>query len=295
MNQFIIKHLWALSLLLLTALPLKAAEVVTYYHNDYLGSPIASTDSSGAVVWQQTYDPWGLKLKTNTDARGYTGNWLDEETGLADHKARWYTSSIGRFTAIDPVKWHESNIHSFNRYAYASNSPYTYVDTNGRNAVTAFGGLLVESYNAVMGKGFDIGRIQGALADGYNGEGAGFASSLYQDAESFIPIGAIAGALVKSAKLAKVAATKGAGKGLGNPFKNKSAKEIDDMFTKKGFEKRGPDPAGGTGGYVNPKTGRSYHIDPKEWGKFPEPNHVDVNRAKSYKGSLDKKKLPFKE
>ncbi|MCL1482096.1 MULTISPECIES: RHS repeat-associated core domain-containing protein [unclassified Marinobacter] len=295
MNQFIIKHLWALSLLLLTALPLKAAEVVTYYHNDHLGSPIASTDSSGAVVWQQTYDPWGLKLKTNTDARGYTGNWLDEETGLADHKARWYTSSIGRFTAIDPVKWHESNIHSFNRYAYASNSPYTYVDTNGRNAVTAFGGLLVESYNAVMGKGFDIGRIQGALADGYNGEGAGFASSLYQDAESFIPIGAIAGALVKSAKLAKVAATKGAGKGLGNPFKNKSAKEIDDMFTKKGFEKRGPDPAGGTGGYVNPKTGRSYHIDPKEWGKFPEPNHVDVNRAKSYKGSLDKKKLPFKE
>jgi RHS repeat-associated protein len=295
MNQFIIKHLWALSLLLLTALPLKAAEVVTYYHNDYLGSPIASTDSSGAVVWQQTYDPWGLKLKTNTDARGYTGNWLDEETGLADHKARWYTSSIGRFTAIDPVKWHESNIHSFNRYAYASNSPYTYVDTNGRNAVTAFGGLLVESYNAVMGKGFDIGRIQGALADGYNGEGAGFASSLYQDAESFIPIGAIAGALVKSAKLAKVAAMKGAGKGLGNSFKNKSAKEIDDMFTKKGFEKRGPDPAGGTGGYVNPKTGRSYHIDPKEWGKFPEPNHVDVNRAKSYKGSLDKKKLPFKE
>jgi RHS repeat-associated protein len=295
MNQFIIKHLWALSLLLLTALPLKAAEVVTYYHNDYLGSPIASTDSSGAVVWQQTYDPWGLKLKTNTDARGYTGNWLDEETGLADHKARWYTSSIGRFTAIDPVKWHESNIHSFNRYAYASNSPYTYVDTNGRNAVTAFGGLLVESYNAVMGKGFDIGRIQGALADGYNGEGAGFASSLYQDAESFIPIGAIAGALVKSAKLAKVAATKGAGKGLGHSFKNKSAKEIDDMFTKKGFEKRGPDPAGGTGGYVNPKTGRSYHIDPKEWGKFPEPNHVDVNRAKSYKGSLDKKKLPFKE
>jgi RHS repeat-associated protein len=295
MNQFIIKHLWALSLLLLTALPLKAAEVVIYYHNDYLGSPIASTDSSGAVVWQQTYDPWGLKLKTNTDARGYTGNWLDEETGLADHKARWYTSSIGRFTAIDPVKWHESNIHSFNRYAYASNSPYTYVDTNGRNAVTAFGGLLVESYNAVMGKGFDIGRIQGALADGYNGEGAGFASSLYQDAESFIPIGAIAGALVKSAKLAKVAAMKGAGKGLGNSFKNKSAKEIDDMFTKKGFEKRGPDPAGGTGGYVNPKTGRSYHIDPKEWGKFPEPNHVDVNRAKSYKGSLDKKKLPFKE
>ncbi|MEH6444800.1 MAG: polymorphic toxin type 37 domain-containing protein [Oceanospirillaceae bacterium] len=67
------------------------------------------------------------------------------------------------------------------------------------------------------------------------------------------------------------------------------------MFTKKGFQKKGIDPAGGTGGYVNPKTGRSYHIDPKEWGKFKESNHVDVNRARSYKGSLDKKKLSFKE
>ena len=232
MKRFIMKTLAALLVLVFTVLPLSAAEVVTYYHNDHLGSPIASTDSSGTVVWQQTYDPWGLKITTNTDARGYTGNWLDEETGLADHKARWYTSSIGRFTAIDPVKWHESNIHSFNRYAYASNSPYTYVDTNGRNAVTAFGGLLVESYNAVMGQGFDIGRIQGALADGYNGEGAGFASSLYQDAESFIPIGAIAGALVKSAKLANVAFKKKEVNAAREAAKEQFRKESTGLETK---------------------------------------------------------------
>ncbi|WP_339782510.1 RHS repeat-associated core domain-containing protein [uncultured Marinobacter sp.] len=232
MNQFIIKHLWALTLLLLTAFPLKAAEVVTYYHSDQLGSPIAATDSTGTVVWQQAYDPWGLKLTTNTDARGYTGNWLDEETGLADHKARWYTSLIGRFTAIDPVKWHETNIHSFNCYAYGNNNPYSYVDTNGRNAVTAFGGLLVESYNAVVGKGFDIGRVQGALADGYNGEGAGFASSLYQDAESFIPIGAIAGALVKSAKLANVAFKKKEVNAAREAVKEQFRKESTGLETK---------------------------------------------------------------
>jgi len=83
--------------------------------------------------------------------------------------------------------------------------------------------------------------------------------------------------------------------GLGNPFKNKTAAQIDEMFKKKGFTKSGPDPAGGTGGYVNPKTGRSYHIDPKDWGKYPEPNHVDVNRLRDYKGPLEKKKLPYKE
>lgn len=85
------------------------------------------------------------------------------------------------------------------------------------------------------------------------------------------------------------------GKGLGNPFKDKTAAQIDEMFTKKGYTKSGPDPAGGTGGYVNPKTGRSYHIDPKDWGKYREPNHVDVNRLRDYKGPLEKKKLPYLE
>jgi hypothetical protein len=117
---------------------------------------------------------------------------------------------------------------------------------------------------------------------------------MQQEAFYGIAGGLLAGSLGKlGVGVSKV--TKGVEKGLGNPFKNKSAKEIDGMFTKKGFEKKGLDLAGGTGGYVKPKTGRSFHIDPKEWGKFKEPNRVDVNRARSYKGSLDKKKLPFKE
>ena len=43
--------------------------------------------------------------------------------------------------------------------------------------------------------------------------------------------------------------------------------------------------------YVNPDTGRSYHIDPAN--RFGEPPHVDVNRPKDYQGPLDKKKYPF--
>ncbi|WP_051946947.1 RHS repeat-associated core domain-containing protein [Marinobacter sp.] len=221
MTRIIWNALTALAAIVITTAPLSAAEVVTYYHNDHLGSPIAATDSTGAVVWQQAYDPWGFKLTANTDERGYTGNWLDEETGLADHKARWYTSSIGRFTGIDPVKWQESNIHSFNKYAYASNNPYAYVDRDGRNAVTFLGGLAVESYNALRGNGFNGARVLGALADGYNGEGAGFARSLYQDVESLVPVGAVAGALIKSGRLAKslgkeVGILRDAARGKGN-------------------------------------------------------------------------------
>lgn len=75
---------------------------------------------------------------------------------------------------------------------------------------------------------------------------------------------------------------------MGNPFVGKAPAEIDQMFKAKGFELRGPDPLNGKGGYVNPQTGRSYHID--EANSFGEPPHVDVNRLRTYDGPLAKKK-----
>ncbi|EHJ03934.1 RHS repeat-associated core domain-containing protein, partial [Marinobacter manganoxydans] len=131
----------------------------------------AATDSTGAVVWQQAYDPWGFKLTVNTDERGYTGNWLDEETGLADHKARWYTSSIGRFTGIDPVKWHETNIHSFNRYAYGNNNPYSYADPDGELAFPVVPILGVLAFEA-LGIVAEVGTME-ETSDSINRSGAG--------------------------------------------------------------------------------------------------------------------------
>ncbi|MCP4066047.1 MAG: hypothetical protein GY740_22760 [Gammaproteobacteria bacterium] len=171
MTRTIWNTLAILAVLIFTALPLSAAEVVTYYHNDHLGSPIAATDSTGAVVWQQAYDPWGFKLTTNTDERGYTGNWLDEETGLADHKARWYTSSIGRFTGIDPVKWHETNIHSFNRYAYGNNNPYSYADPDGELAFPVVPILAVMAWEA-LGIGLEVATME-ETSDSINRSGSG--------------------------------------------------------------------------------------------------------------------------
>ena len=81
--------------------------------------------------------------------------------------------------------------------------------------------MAVESYNALRGNGFNGARVLGALADGYNGEGAGFARSLYQDVESLVPVGAVAGALIKSGRLAKslgkeVGILRDAARGKGN-------------------------------------------------------------------------------
>lgn len=131
MKNNALNSLWAVCLLLLTTLPVTAAEVVTFYHNDQVGSPIAATDATGALVWEQAYGPWGKKLTPNTESRAFTGNWRDSETGLADHQARWYNPSIGRFNSIDPVGWTPESIHSFNRYTYGNNNPYKFTDVDG--------------------------------------------------------------------------------------------------------------------------------------------------------------------
>ncbi|MEK6553726.1 MAG: RHS repeat-associated core domain-containing protein, partial [Bdellovibrionota bacterium] len=80
----------------------------------------------------------------------------------------------------------------------------------------------------------------------------------------------------------------GGGGGGFSPFRGKSPQQIDTMFRDKGFQPRGPDPVGGKGGYVNPNTGRSYHIDFNN--RFNEPAHVDVNRPGNC--PMPKRKFP---
>lgn len=115
-----------------------AVEQVTYYHLDALGSPVAATDETGAVIWREAYRPYGSRLRGEdggTNELWYTGKPEDKATGLSYFGARWYDPRLGRFMAIDPVGFKEGNIQSFNRYAYANNNPYKFVDPDGREAI----------------------------------------------------------------------------------------------------------------------------------------------------------------
>jgi RHS repeat-associated protein len=140
MMKNILKRLTLWSLCLLLA-PAWAAERTTYYHLDLLGSPAAATDRTGQVQWREEYKPYGeriLKQAASTEnALWYTGKAHDESMGLSYFGARWHDPELGRFTGIDPVGVQEDNIHSFNRYAYANNNPYKFVDPDGRAVETA--------------------------------------------------------------------------------------------------------------------------------------------------------------
>ena len=79
----------------------------------------------------------------------------------------------------------------------------------------------------------------------------------------------------------------------GNPFQGKNPSQIRDIFIGKGFVPRGPDPLNGKGGFVNPKTGKSSHIDPGGcFKKGFEPPHVDANFRRG-QGPSGKKKRKF--
>ena len=117
---------------------------------DHLNSPRVITDGRGAVVARHDYMAYGAditetlgKLSGRTTAQGYTsadevrkqytGYERDDESGLDFAQARYYNSSHGRFTSVDPLTASATikNPQTFNRYAYVLNSPYKFTDSLG--------------------------------------------------------------------------------------------------------------------------------------------------------------------
>jgi RHS repeat-associated protein len=133
----LLRHVITAAAFFLASASALAASTVTYFHNDLTGSPVAATNEAGAVIWREGYRPFGERLQAPaTDNQvWFTSRRQDPETGLVYMGARYYDPVAGRFLSPDPVHFVEGNIHSFNRYAYANNNPYAYVDPDGRAPV----------------------------------------------------------------------------------------------------------------------------------------------------------------
>ena len=108
----------------------------------------------------------GAQSVDNTNV-GYTGHQWDNDSGLNYMQARYYDPLIGRFMSNDPVGFRD--IHSFNRYAYANNNPYKYVDPNGELAFLAWfatpPGIAALQYTGIALLGI-IGGV--AIVEGVN-------------------------------------------------------------------------------------------------------------------------------
>jgi RHS repeat-associated protein len=87
---------------------------ISYLTNDHLGSPRVITDGLGKVIARHDYSAFGdesftvqrtqtIGYKPDTIRQDYTGYQKDDESGLEFAQARYYNTSHGRFTSVDPL------------------------------------------------------------------------------------------------------------------------------------------------------------------------------------------------
>ncbi|TQV84842.1 hypothetical protein FKG94_04700 [Exilibacterium tricleocarpae] len=147
-----------------------AERTTTYYHTDATGSVVAASDETGALLWRKSYRPYGDKVddgEGSPHSLSFTGKPHDEATGLTYMGARYYDPAIGRFMGIDAVGFQADNPVSFNRYAYANNNPYKYVDPDGNAAFLI--PLVVMVAKELAAEGFERATGMPAL---FSGKGA---------------------------------------------------------------------------------------------------------------------------
>ena len=148
-----------------------------------MGTERLRTTYNGGVEGTFTSLPWGDGPPSGTgsdlDANHYATLDHDTETGTDHAQFRQYSNTQGRWLSPDPYSgsYDASNPQSFNRYAYAMNSPLSYVDPSGLDTCGTEDGFY--DYDASCGAydsggsgpGGDVGGGGGDGGDdGYNGD-----------------------------------------------------------------------------------------------------------------------------
>ncbi|TXH05496.1 MAG: RHS repeat-associated core domain-containing protein [Nevskiaceae bacterium] len=98
-----------------------------YYAPDWHGSTVLLSDETANV----TSFHYGAYGESQDPATGnpfrYTGRRLDAETGLYYYRARYYSTSLGRFLQTDPI----GSKDDLNLYAYVKDDPVNNTDPQG--------------------------------------------------------------------------------------------------------------------------------------------------------------------
>ncbi|OGO78692.1 MAG: hypothetical protein A2Y23_03580 [Clostridiales bacterium GWB2_37_7] len=183
-----------------------AATPVTYFYIlDVHGNVVALADETGNKVVSYEYDAWGLLTNTpeavttgngellrNANPFRYSSYQFDPESGLYYLKARYYTSTLGRFLTRDRVL-------VTNLYEYAKNNPINNTDPDGDNPLlismgigAALGAIISAGTNVAtqfaVSKGFrkinlsevGVAAVGGAVSGALAGSGIGLVYPLMQ-------------------------------------------------------------------------------------------------------------------
>ena len=113
-----------------------ATDLVFFLFTDHLGSTNVTSDPNGLMVSLNLYMPWGGSrggAGTALTDYGFNGQRSMEATiGLYYFNARWFDSSLGRWTQPDSIVPQASQgVQAWNRYEFVNNNPIGNTDTNG--------------------------------------------------------------------------------------------------------------------------------------------------------------------
>ncbi len=108
-----------------------------FYHPNHIGSASLITDGQGNEATRILYLPYGEidddhSTGSNNVTHKFTGQELDEETGLLYFRSRFYDPSLGRFLTPDVIIPGDGlRSQGFNRYSYVEGNPILYNDPTG--------------------------------------------------------------------------------------------------------------------------------------------------------------------
>jgi RHS repeat-associated protein len=120
------------------------SDTLYLYHADHLGTPVAMTDGTGALVWRAEHLPFGgihtLPVSSVANNLRFPGQYFDSETGLHQNWFRDYDAAIGRYREPDPLGL--VNVGTFSlsapaddpvrqMHAYAESNPLARLDPEG--------------------------------------------------------------------------------------------------------------------------------------------------------------------
>jgi RHS repeat-associated protein len=125
------------------------ASVTSYYVHDGHGSVRALTDVNGNVTDTYDYDAFGnLIHSTGTSANNYlfAGEQFDLDLGLYYNRARYLSTSTGRFWSMDSLDGEDDTPISLHRYLYGNTDPINNLDPSGNEDISeAIGSLGVSN------------------------------------------------------------------------------------------------------------------------------------------------------
>lgn len=108
-----------------------------YHHLDAVGSVVEVTDTVGVPQWSYEYEPFGTLRTTERlsdlapeNERLFTGEFLDEPSGLYHLRARDYDPQQGRFVQKDPLALPITDSYVA-AYVYADDRPTVLTDPSG--------------------------------------------------------------------------------------------------------------------------------------------------------------------